>query len=199
MTRRASISEGVRAVDGRGALLSPAEVGARLGLGKTAVARLIFIGRECRGRHPIWGGLWPVFKLGRARRVPAAAVEAHLEHMTRLEAGGAFAAVCVARAGEARFAGAGGRYRAFTAGGSRNNFSAEDGAGEVRTSGVGLPCFRRGKRKQGLADAGQRMGLSEGGRGLKGAERIERAAGDEGRDGVSGGAAGEGRGDARAA
>ena len=184
MTRRAN--------GGLGELLTPREVGALLGLSKTTVARLIFLGRECRGRHPLWGGLWPVFKLGRARRVPAAAVEAHLAHMARREADGAFAAVCAARAGEARFAGAGGCYRAFTAGGSREIFSSGDEAGEVRTSGAGLPCSGRGKIKQGPADPGRRMGLSEGARGLKGADRFERAAGD----GVSGGAAGEGRGDA---
>jgi hypothetical protein len=178
MTRRAN--------GGLGELLTPREVGVRLALGKTAVARLIFLGRACRGRHPIWGGLWPVFKLGRARRVPAASVAAHVEHLDRLATDGAFAAVCAARACEARFAGAGGCYRAFTADGSREIFSSGDEAGKVRTAGAGLPCSGRGKRKQGQADPGRRMGLSEGARGLKGARRGGLAAGgaraEEGQD-----------------
>lgn len=150
--------------------LTPRAVGDRLGLGKTAVARLIFLGRECRGRHPIWGGLWPVFKLGRARRVPLAAVVAHVEHMTRLETDGAWAAVCSARAGEARFAGVATRYQGYAARGFGGNFSGAVGVAEgVRTLGTESGRIGRGKRKIEDADAGRRMGLSAEARGLKGA------------------------------
>ena len=94
-------------------LMTPREVGELLGLGKTAVARLIFLGRSCRGRHPLWGGLWPVFKLGHSRRVAVSAVQAHLALMQRLETDAATWIVAKELALSPRYAGIRERYRGF--------------------------------------------------------------------------------------
>ncbi len=158
-----------------GRLMTPREVGVALGLGKTAVARLIFLGRECKGRHPLWGGLWPVFKLGRARRVAAAAVSAHLAHVSRLEGDEAARIVAEARASEAKFGGAAARYRGFAnlldglkeskAGAMVPADGLRGGEAGAKRAGVGAVLARgaaqgAGEIRGGLA-AGER-GASEG-------------------------------------
>jgi hypothetical protein len=79
---------------------SAAEVGAHLGLGRTAVHHLRCAGeRFGRELDPLRGGLWPSFRAGlRRRRFPVAAIERHKEHLRRLEVEPAFVARQVERA-----------------------------------------------------------------------------------------------------
>ena len=52
------------------------------GIGK--VRALMKLGALLRGLHPRRGGLWPQFFVSRTRCVPLHALEAHLQHVSRL-------------------------------------------------------------------------------------------------------------------
>jgi hypothetical protein len=78
---------------------STADVMIHLGIGRTMLHELIFLGRRHKGCHPLKGGLWPTFKVShRNRRISDAALRAHLAHMERLESDPMFAAEMGAKA-----------------------------------------------------------------------------------------------------
>jgi hypothetical protein len=67
------------------ATYSPAEVAAAWGVSRKTIFRLIEHGRRARGLDPQHGGLWPVFRPTlQAVRIPAGAMQRHLDHMERL-------------------------------------------------------------------------------------------------------------------
>lgn len=81
------------------ATYSLAEVREHLGIGETALHELLYLGKRCKGVHPLKGGLFPTFKLShKKRRVPASAIERHKAHMLRLEIDDQFRAEMKAKA-----------------------------------------------------------------------------------------------------
>ena len=135
-------SDGAKLGRGAGGALTPAEVQAELGIGATLCAELIFWGAKLRGVHPLRGGFWPVYKVSaKARRIPRAALRAHLDHVERVGADAGFRAAMRARLAALGLAGA--RY------GRADDFLRDEGrmAGEVATPGAAGGSFRRGKRK----------------------------------------------------
>jgi hypothetical protein len=64
---------------------SPEETGAHLGVGATATAELIALGKQFgRELHPTRGGLWPTFLSGKHRRIPLSAIDRHKRHIARI-------------------------------------------------------------------------------------------------------------------
>jgi hypothetical protein len=67
------------------ATYSPVEVAEAWGVHTDTVLRLVEIGRRARGLDPRRGGLWPVIRPTlRTIRIPAGAIQRHLDHMERL-------------------------------------------------------------------------------------------------------------------
>ena len=63
---------------------SPEETGAHLGIGATATAELIALGKQFgRELHPTRGGLFPTFLSGKHRRIPLSAIDRHKRHIAR--------------------------------------------------------------------------------------------------------------------
>jgi hypothetical protein len=64
---------------------TPSEIAAAWGISLRTVRRLIALGRAHRGLHPLRGGLWPVWcPSARAVRIPAGALQRHLDHVERV-------------------------------------------------------------------------------------------------------------------
>ncbi len=82
VAKRPDLRPGVLALE---PTFSPAEAGAHLGLGPTATAELIALGKEFGAAlHPTRGGLHPTFLSGKHRRIPLSAIDRHKRHVAQL-------------------------------------------------------------------------------------------------------------------